>query len=184
MDAEAKTAGAGIVVMRGLVEELVGAAVLGRVVASLPRAVGDEWSTATSLSWVRVDTTAAVIDAVAAATGRDPDALFDDLVRRTTEKTFRTIWRVLLGLASDAALVSRTPGIYARTRSVGRLGAELLEPGQARLVLTGWPGITERSIRAVGIGVEVVLGLTGRRGVRWKWVRTEDGAVLRLAWEV
>jgi hypothetical protein len=79
-------------------------------------------------------------------------------------------------------LIQRTPALYARTRTVGRLGSELTGPGQARLVLSGWPGASERNLRSLGVGIQVVLELTGRRGAHFSIVRTVDGGVFHFTW--
>jgi hypothetical protein len=138
----------------------------------------------TALSWVPVTTIARVIDEVAAVAGVDPEPMIDEAVRRAVERTFKTVWRVLLRFTSDEALIARTPGIYARSRNVGRLTARMLEPGIAELVLSDWPGVSTRHMRTLGVSMAQVAELSGRRDPCFAYTPTRDGAVYRLSWTV
>jgi hypothetical protein len=91
---------------------------------------------------------------------------------------------MLLRLSSDEALIKRTPMIYSRSRNVGELSARIVEPGRAELKLTEWPEITDRQMRSVGVGIESVIALTGRRSVQMRCTRTASGAVFDLRWQV
>lgn len=168
--------------MRQILLETVGQAALDRALATLPADAAREYSAVTALSWVPLTTLAAVIDAVAREVGREPEAFFDGIVRKTTERSFTTLFRVLLHFTTDHALITRTPIIYARTRNVGKLEATIVAPGVARLRLTEWPSIAERNARSIAIGIETVLTLSGRRNVRWTWSRSADGANFELRW--
>src|SRR5262245_15694853 len=89
-------AGAGLVEMRKVCEQLVGAAVVDAALARLPLDRREEYASMTPLSWVRLSTSQLVMDAVAAESGRDPDELYERAVRQGIERSFRTVWRVLL----------------------------------------------------------------------------------------
>jgi hypothetical protein len=176
------TPGAGMLLMREVMVEMVGAASMKRAVATLPPDVALEYEQLSALSWVPLTTLAALIDAVAREAGREPESFFDQVVKKTTERSFKTLFRVLLHFTTDHALISRTPIIYAKTRNVGKLEAKVVQPGVARLTLTGWPSLSERNARSIAIGIETVLTLSGRAGVRWTWMRTGDGAQFELRW--
>src|SRR5262245_43428829 len=107
-------------------EELVGRDACQRARATLPREASAELDAITALSWVSNVTVGALIDHVAVAAGREPEALLDEAVRRAVDRTFKTVWRTFLRFTSDEALIKRTPAIYARGRNVGQLSARVI----------------------------------------------------------
>lgn len=178
-------AGTRITAMRNVVEEKHGRDVLDRALVGLPADVRDEYLHATSVTWIRASTDYAVHDAVALVLGREPLAFHEETLRLAMERTFRTVWKILLGLVTDAALVARAPSIYARTRDTGELTAQLVAPGRADFTLRNYPGFLARDGRSIGAGLEVVLGLTGRREPRVTGMTLQpDGAVFTIQWQV
>ena len=58
----------------------------------------------------------------------------------------------------------------------------MIAPGRSEIVLSGWPSVSERHVRTLGVSIETVVRLAGRRDVRASYVLTEDGAMFRLNW--
>jgi hypothetical protein len=163
-------------------EEMIGSQYIELARAALSPEQRNELEEVTAVSWVRMSTSSAFIDAAGSVSGRDPEALVDEAVRRATARTFKTVWRMLLRLTTDDALIKRTPMIYARGRNIGQLDARLLGPGSGELILSRWPDPPPRQIRVISISVEVVLGLAGRRDAHCEYERKRDGARFALRW--
>jgi hypothetical protein len=163
-------------------EEMIGSQYLSLARAALSPEQRNELEEVTAVSWVRMSTSSVFIDAVGSVSGRDPEALVDEAVRRATARTFKTVWRMLLRLTTDDALIKRTPMIYARGRNIGQLEARLIGPGNGELLLSRWPDPPPRQIRVISISVEVVLSLAGRRDAGCEYERKRDGARFTLRW--
>jgi hypothetical protein len=136
----------------------------------------------TALSWVPLATVARVVDVVAAAARVNPERLIDDAVRRAVERTFKTVWRVMLRFTTDAALIARTPVVYSLSRNIGRLGSRMLSPGKAQVTLSDWVGVSARHVRTLGISIATVVTLAGRKDVAVTSTPTLDGAIFHLTW--
>jgi hypothetical protein len=175
-------AGVAMIDLTRELEEIVGTQFMGLARAALSPEQRNELEEVTAVSWVRMSTSSAFIDAVGAVSGRDPDPLVEEAVRRASVRTFKTVWRMLLRLTTDDALVKRTPMIYARSRNVGQLDARLIAPCTAELILSRWPDPPPRQIHLIGVGVESVLGLAGRHEPRCEHERKRDGARFTLHW--
>jgi hypothetical protein len=175
-------AGVAVLDLTRELEEMVGSQYIALARAALTHEQRLELEEVTAVSWVRMSTSSAFIDAVGSVVGRDPEPLVDEAVRRATVRTFKTVWRMLLRLTTDDALVKRTPMIYARGRNIGQLDARLLSPGAAEMILTRWPDPPPRQMRLIAISTEVVLGLAGRRETRCEHERKRDGARFALYW--
>jgi hypothetical protein len=164
-------------------EEIVGVEVVERARAAMPAELLGELDSITALSWAANTTLTSVIDRLAFSAGRDAEALLDQAIRRSTEHTFKTVWRMFLRLTSDEALIKRTPLIYSRSRNTGQLSARIVSPGCAELMLSGWPDVSDRHLRGIGIGIETVVGLSGRHEVRMTFTRTAGGGRYELRWQ-
>jgi hypothetical protein len=175
-------AGTAVLDLLDAYREIAGAEAVGRAIAALPDDLRGRVVGLTRLSWLAVADMTVVSDAVAQAAGRDVEQLVDEAGRLATERSFKKIWRVMLRLTSDAALIARTPSMYALSRNVGKLGARVVRPGVAELTLTGWPDVTDRHLRTLGISISRVVELTGRRNPAFQVRRTDDGAVYTLTW--
>ena len=175
-------AGARIVEMRRLVLEEIGLDRLTAALAQLPEAMRREYLEATAVSWVACATEYAVHDAIAHAIGEDELQLHDRLLRAAMEKSFKTVWRLLLRFTSDEALIARTPIIYAKTRNVGRLTARSPARNKAEIILSSYPHCGFRDVRAIGVGLEAALRLTGRKDVRLHHTMRPDGALYLAEW--
>ncbi|MEW5854801.1 MAG: hypothetical protein AB2A00_38855 [Myxococcota bacterium] len=175
-------AGTRILHMRKIVEERHGAAFLQKALAELPEPLREEYLGASAVSWVPTATEYAVHDAIARALGQEPLAFHEKLLREAMERSFKTLWRILLSFTSDEALIARTPLIYSRTRNVGEMQARLVSPGRAELNLRGYPGIAVRDVRSLSAGLETVLTLTGREGAQVAGTLNGEGAVFQVTW--
>ena len=187
-----------LTVTEDLVQSVLGAGVLARlraneaivgedIVRTALRRVGPELrgeiEALTTLSWIELEKVERLQDAIAIEAHRDPEALHDEAVRRAQVESLKTVYRIVLGLASDAWLVSRTQTMYRRTRRIGRLVSRIPSRGHAELELTEWPGIRDRYARQVGIAVETLLSLTGRTNVSVRHTMTPEGARFTARWE-
>jgi hypothetical protein len=161
---------------------MVGSETIEAAKARLPLSLQADLEILTAVSWLPNSTFAALIDEVASCAGREPEALIDQAVRTAVDRTFKTVWRMFLRFTSDEALIKRTPIIYQRSRNTGQLSARLVEPGYAELLLTNWPKIAERHLRTIGISIQRVVELAGRREVRLTIQRTSEGGRYELRW--
>jgi hypothetical protein len=162
--------------LRDVVLELVGKpqieVALDRVSASHRR----RYEGMLPVGWVPIETMEVVFSAIAAELGTTLSDLHTRVARVSIERTMRTLWRMLLRVTTDNALVSRTPTIFARSYNRGRLQAAIPTQGRAEIILVAWPNAPEWPLRATRIGVETVLRLAGRKSVRVTYDRTDDGA--------
>jgi hypothetical protein len=186
MAAEIVPSASGISVLdlRAALEEIVGADVVANALTSLPAEIRSEFVEITALSWVPMTTITRVVDAVAVAARKNPERLIDEAVRRAVERTFKTVWRVMLRFTTDAALIARTPVVYSLSRNIGRLTSRIVAPGKAEVTLNDWPGVSARQVRTLGISIVTVVTLAGRKEVSVTSTPTADGAVFQLSWRV
>jgi hypothetical protein len=164
------------------IEEITGTEAFLRARDELPPAVRAELDTINAVSWVPNETLNIVIDGVARAAALDPETMLDRAIRSASQRTFRTVWRMLLRITSDDALIKRTPMVYSRSRNVGQLTARLQTPGTGEVILSDWPDVSERTLRSIGVGIQSVLEIAGRRDVRMSFARTSEGGRYELRW--
>jgi len=176
--------GISVLDLRAALEEIVGKDVVAEGLASLPAATRGEFTEITALSWVPLASITRVVDAVAVVARKNPERLIDEAVRRAVERTFKTVWRVMLRFTTDAALIARTPVIYSLSRNIGRLTARMLAPGKSEVTLSDWPGVSARHVRTLGISICTVVTLAGRKEVAFTSTPSSDGAVFILTWRV
>ncbi len=167
---------------RDILRETCGAEVFEPAVASVPEPVREEYLSATPISWVRVSTLEAVVGACAARCGRDPLDLNDEVSRLGTERAFGTVWRVFLRFTTDAALISRTPVIYAKTYDRGRIVPRITQPGVAEVDLVELPSPPEFMVRGLGTGIQTTLRCAGRDDARVRVESTADGVRYHCRW--
>jgi hypothetical protein len=179
---EPSAAGATVQVLRRVLEDMVGVNVVASALGKLPTKVREEFDPVTPMTWVPLTTTLMAVEYIATEARRPSDDLMDEAVRRAAELMFRSAWRLLLRFTTDHALIARTPVIYSKWRNIGQLESKLLGPGRSEIWLRGWPGVSERNVRTLGVSIETVLRLAGRRAVRVEWTRTTDGARYLAFW--
>jgi hypothetical protein len=165
------------------IEEMVGAGVIRSALSQLPVASREQFEQATAVSWIPMSVVAQVVNEIARLTHRDPEQLIDEAVRRGVQNTFKSVWRTLLRVTTDEALIARAAIIYSKARNIGQLHVSVPAPGHAELRLSDWPEAPARHVRTIGIAMQVILELAGRRVVRVKSTRTHDGAVYHLTWQ-
>jgi len=163
--------------------EEVGDAVVDRAREALAPEHQQVLETAVPAAWIP----AAILDTfyreIAQQAGRDLEEFYRDVVKRGISQTLRSVWRALLRLTSDRALISRTPIIYSRGHSIGKIEPRITGPGQAEVLLTGWPDMPDLRRLGVAAGVEAVMEVAGRKNVKVTYEGTADGAVYRVRWD-
>lgn len=160
----------------------LGEDVVARAIASLSEAERVEFESLTPVGWIEVDFATAVYVAAAREAGRDVDAVHRDAVRAGVERTFRSVWRLILRMTTDHALVARTPLIYSKTHDLGKLTSRIAAPGRAELTLEGWPGADDFPLRGIAVGIETTLIVAGRKSVKVNFERRVDGAFFVASW--
>jgi hypothetical protein len=174
--------GISIIDLRAALEEIVGKDVVASALAGLPSETRREFVEITAITWVPLTTVTRVVDAIAAAAKVNPERLIDDAVRRAVERTFKTVWRVMLRFTTDAALIARTPVVYSLSRNIGKLTATMVAPGKSKVTLSDWAGVSPRHVRTLGISIVTVVTLAGRKDATIASTPTPDGAVFQLSW--
>ncbi len=157
--------------------------VVRRALATLARDAADEIERATPVSWVRVDSFARFHDALAAELGRPVEDTHAELVRGASERTFNTLWRLLLRVGGTRLVMTRAPVVYSKTYDTGVMETQDIGDRGGRFVLRQWPDVPEFVLRGLRAGMTVGLENVGREGVRLESTRTADGAVFTASWE-
>jgi len=154
-----------------------------RCIDGLPADVREHLQGVIAAGWVPVKAYDVFYRTFAARVGVDVAELHTDMSRHSVERTFKTMWRLLLRLTSTEALVSRTPVLFSRAYTKGRLRAVMTTPGLAEIELDGWPDVPDIVLRGVRIAIETVLRLSGRSPVRSSVERAPEGAKIRATWK-
>jgi hypothetical protein len=181
-----ETASVSGTLIQGLLEaavDILGADVTREGLENAPSSAAAAVRNALPGIWVPIADVETVFGALASASGRDLASLHVELARLSVDKAFRTLWRMLLKLTTDAALVSRTPVIFAKSYNRGRLVPQIPTPGRGEVELVDWPNAPEWPIRGTRVGIETVLQIAGRKGVRVEGRRTATGALYVATWK-
>lgn len=180
-DRVARVGGTIVVEAREVLRELAGAQ-FDAALATLPPALEAEYREITPLSWFPVDRLEQVVRAIARQLHTDPLDLNDRVSTLATERALGGIWRMLLRITTDRALLSRTPVIYQKTYDTGRIVPRITAPGRAEVELLDFPGAPEFVLRPLGVGIQTTLRCAGRAQARVTHERTRDGAMYRGVW--
>lgn len=167
-----------------VMQELAGAERMAAAIASLPPRNREEITQLMPVSWCSVESANAIVEAVAREIGRTPSAFQAEVVRIGVERTFNSVWRVILRFTTDDALVRRTPLIYSKTYDRGRFTADIVRPGRAELLLSEWIDPPKLDLEGLSTGIETVLRVAGRKDVKVNWERRPDGAFFAATWRV
>jgi len=175
----------GAIVLNNLVgfEDVVGRDVVARAIASLPTGLVEEARVIVPAAWVRADLVDALFSAIAHEAGRPPEELFPLAIERGVQRTLHTVWRALMHLSTDAAIVKRTPSLFARSYSRGRLTSNFIGDGTADVELVDWPDVSRFRLIAIASGIRAVLRVAGRKDVHVTTDRTSEGAKFRARWQ-
>lgn len=168
--------------LRDVAAEVVGKEVVAAALERVPVEIRTRYETVTAIEWMPIEVMEAAFAAIAAELGTDVASLHERIATISVERTFRTVWRVLLRLTTDKALVSRTPGVFARSYNRGRLVADIPRPGFGEITLLDWPRVPAWPVRATRIGIATVLRLAGRSDVRVEVATTATGARYVATW--
>jgi hypothetical protein len=179
-----KLSGQAVLDSRWAFEQVLGRETVARALSEVPPSIREQYAGATALTWVPYDVMRIVHDAYGRAAGRPVEALLEDVLPKALERSFATVWRLLLRFTSDEALIARTPLLYTRTRSRGAMTARVVEPGVGVADLTGWASIPQRDIHALSISIRSFLMLAGRANVVVRGERTASGARFHSKWRV
>ena len=176
------TSGVSVLDVLHAAEQIVGKQVFAQACERLPQSLRDEMSTITAVSWVPNTLLIEVMRAVARESQRDTEDLVAAAIRGATTRTFTTVWRTLLRFTTDEALLKRAPLMYARSRNCGKLSARMLSPGVAEVTVTEYPNLTPPELRSLGVGIQCILELAGRRDVQVSCERKPDGGRYVFRW--
>jgi hypothetical protein len=168
--------------LRDVAAEIVGEEHVERALETVPPADRERYQTLTAIEWIPIETMERVFAAIAKEVGTDVAKLHEQVATVSIERTFRTIWRLLMKLTTDHALVSRTPKVFARSYNRGRLIAEIPAKGCGTIELVDWPDAPAWTVRATRIGIATVLRLAGRADVRVDSSPTATGARYVATW--
>jgi hypothetical protein len=119
----------------------------------------------------------------AEAAGREYWSFHEEIVRGLIGENYRTIWRALLSLTSDEALVSRASSMAHRVYDRGVVAAKMLSPGRCEMLITEWPAMPDRALHGFRVAIHAILELSRRRGVTVACMRTPDGARFDMRWD-
>jgi hypothetical protein len=172
--------GAVIAQTRAVLIERIGREAYDAALALLRPADADLYANANALDWpIRV--IEAVARAAGEVTGREWQALNDEVSRIGSRRAFGSVWRVFLRFTSDEALMTRGPTLFGKTYSHGRVQLEFSQRGTARVALE-WPQAPELVLRTLRVAIEELLGEGGRERVKVTVERSPRGATFHCAW--
>jgi hypothetical protein len=163
--------------------QLAGRPAFDRALESLPAEEQELWRGLMRIQWVNTHAANRFIAAVAREAGRDAEAFLLDVARTGVEQTLKGVWKIILRFTTDNALVSRTPMLYSKTYDAGRMTAKIEKPGEAHILLEGWPGVPRMDVLGLQSGIEAVLRCAGRANVQVTWRRTPDGVSFTGTWD-
>lgn len=155
--------GAVLLEQRKVLAEIAGDELFDSIVRDLPEDLREEYESLTLLSWCRHTTATEVVVRVGRALGKRPEVFQAEVVRAGVERLFGGIWKVLLRLSSDDALIKRSALLYSKACDRGHMAAESLGPGHVKLTLSEWPDIPDLAIIALAAGIESVLRVVNRK---------------------
>jgi hypothetical protein len=141
-----------------------------------------EVEAAQPVGWVPIDAVEQTFEALSAEVGTTVAELHERVARRSIDLTIRKFWRLFLRVTTDSALVSRAPSMFSRSYNRGRLESKVTSSGRGESRLHDWPNAPEWPLRGTRIGIEVSLGIAGRKDVRATCTRTPTGAVFIVTW--
>ena len=174
------------VLFRGIVtalEETVGHEPVWKAVGTLPDSMRGECLDDVSLAFVHAETSVSLVKAVANAQHRDARQLHAIVIRRSAERVFSTLWRVLFKFVTPEAMIARVPLAFAKTYQGIRVDATLEGPLAATIRVRDWPNIDDLSIDGISIGFEVGMELATKSKLTSSYERTPGGVLYHVQWK-
>lgn len=162
----------------------LGSEVFDRIVAGLPASEREEITIVTALSWVRTSIVERIYEAAAEVRGTTTDELHTEIASRVTGQAISTVWKALLRVVGDDALISRSPSLFKKAYPQGSMEIVRSGKGFAELRVVEWPHMNDFHLRGLRIGIESTLRSSGRKNPKGSAKRTSDGAVFRFDWSV
>lgn len=162
--------------------EVVGADAVDRGLATIAPSSRVALEHAMPGGWVPISAVEEGFAAIAGVSGKDVATLHGQIARISVERALKTVWRMLLRLTTDNALVSRAPVLFSKSYNRGRIISSISEPGMGHVELVDWPNAPDWPIRGLGIGIETVLRVAGREDIRIEGKRTASGAAYLATW--
>lgn len=169
--------------LREAMIEIAGADAVATALARLPEEVRGELLDTLPIGWISLRSVEYLLYAVADVTRCDVYSLNRDVNRRGGERTFATIWRLMLRFASVELLFSRSQAYFSRTYDRGKLEARVLFPGRAQLQIRGRPRMSRLAREGFAVAVETLLRCSGRQVLRAQSEPHADGADVMIAWQ-
>ena len=120
------------------------------------------WNSAMAVGWVELGLVEESVVALGGMVAKDPVWLNMEATRKGTARAFKTVWRVLLRLTTDDALVARAPILYKRAFNVGRMEYVSMGPHKGELRLSGWRAPPAFHMHGLRAGIETMLRVAGR----------------------
>ena len=176
-------AGSNLQVSRRVARQFVGDEAFERGLLALTPEERAAYMDSTVLSWVPVAMIDRAMEEIARAARIPAEELVVHVTRVSQEEMLHTIYRILMRITTDEALIGRTNTFYSKVYDTGSLSSEFPSPGRANVTLTGWPSIPSLQITALGAGIEPTLRCAGRKEARVHGKRTADGAVYTCTWK-
>ena len=174
--------GIAVLSARRVLCDLVGEEAVARGLVNASESARNDYEAASPMSWVLHASVIEVHEAIAKEAGEDIEKLALTVTEISVDRLFSTVWRIFLRFVSDETLISRTPLMYSRTRSLGTMEARIVSKANAEVEIAGWPAIPDRDIAIHRVAIQRFLVLAGRRAtVRGE--RTPGGARYRVQWQ-
>src|SRR5687767_7277518 len=93
--------------LRSVVTTLAGEDSVRAALARVPESVRRDFESITGVGWIPITSMEAVFAEIALQRGQTLAELHEQVARIAVEQTLRTVWRLLLRLTTDNALISR-----------------------------------------------------------------------------
>ena len=175
-------AGSNLQTSRRVARKLVGDEAFERALAVLTAEERAAYMESTVLSWVPVAMIDRAMEEIARAARIPAEELVVHVTRVSQEEMLHTIYRILMRITTDEALIGRTNTFYSKVYDTGTLSSVFPAPGRANVTLLGWPSISSLQIAGLGAGIETTLRCAGRKEARVHGKRSADGAVYTCTW--
>jgi hypothetical protein len=143
----------------------------------------EELSSATAVSWVRIEPFERFHVALARELGRRVEDTHPEIVVGGSRRTFDTLWKMLLRVGGARIVMTRAPVVYSKTYDTGTMESRDIGDEGGRFALLGWPDVPEFVLRGLRAGITAALESVGRTGVSITSTRTPDGAMFVARWD-